>query len=151
MTNRHCMPGRSKGPATLLALALGLGLAAPPAARADTWDEAQAAFADLDDGRGLQRLAQAAQEGDVRAMHAWALALMHGPRLFPGRLQADAGQAARWFDALARHCVRQRAQAGGGAAGEADPACPGPRTALSSDRLPQAASSTSSGLGTRLP
>lgn len=145
MTSRHCMPGRPHATATLLALALGLGLAAPPAARADTWDDAQAAFADRDDGLGLQRLAQAAQEGDARAMHAWALALKHGPRLFPGRLSTDAGQAGHWFDRLARHCVLLRAQADGGTTGPADPACPAPPTRRAADPPPGASSS----LGTR--
>jgi len=125
----------------LLAAALALGLAAPTLAwagtwaepsagtwaepSAGTWAEAQEAFADLDDARGLQRLAQAAQEGDVRAMQAWALALKHGPALFPGRLRADPAQAAHWFDRLARHCLAARARADDGRPGPVAPACPG--------------------------
>ena len=128
-------------------LVWGLGLIGLPAAQAGTWEDAQAAFADLDDGLGLQRLAQAAQEGDVRAMHAWALALRHGPQLFPERLRADPALAAHWFDQLARRCGHLRAPADGSAPDTANPACPGAQAMPSTDRVP----GLSSRLGTRRP
>ena len=97
-----------------MAVALLLGVACAVAARAGTWDDAQAAFSDFDDGVGLRLLERAAQEGDARAMLAWGLALKHRQRLFPGWLQADAGQAGPWFDKLARHCALQQARPGEG-------------------------------------
>ena len=98
-----------------------LGVACAAAAQAGTWDDAQAAFAEFDDGVGLQLLERAAQEGDARAMHAWSLALKHGQRLFPGWLHADAGQAGPWFDKPARHCALPQARPGEGACGPVTP------------------------------
>jgi TPR repeat protein len=91
--------------------------------RAGTWDEAQQAFAEYNDAAGLRLLHQAADEGDVRAMQAWGLALLHGPRLFPGLLKSDPARAGTWFDKVAQHC---------GALGEqhAEGLCPA-RSALS--------------------
>ena len=88
--------------------ALLLALACAQPACASTWDDAQDAFAQHADAAGLQLLARAAAEGDARAMQAWGLALLHGPRLFPGLLQADARRAAEWFDRLAGHCGADR-------------------------------------------
>jgi len=95
-------------PACAAAAALLLGLACAQPACAGTWDAAQDAFAQHADAAGLQLLARAAGEGDARAMQAWGLALRHGPRLFPGLLQADARLAADWFDRLAAHCRTPR-------------------------------------------
>jgi hypothetical protein len=85
-----------------------LGLACLQPASASTWDDAQDAFLHHADAAGLRLLARAAGEGDARAMQAWGLALLHGPRLFPGLLQADAKRAAAWFDRLAGHCGVER-------------------------------------------
>ena len=90
------------------AAALLLALACLQPASADTWDEAQDAFLQHADAAGLRLLARAAGEGDARAMQAWGLALLHGPRLFPGLLQADARGAVEWFDRLAGHCSAPR-------------------------------------------
>lgn len=130
-------------------LTLALGLACLPAAQATPWDDAQSAFAEFDDRQGLRLLAQAAQAGDARAMHAWALALRHGPRLFPGILRADAAQAAVWFDRVARHCLLQRVQVDV-AAPDAAP-CSGLPSPRNTGLAPEAASTSSSGLGTRRP
>ena len=94
--------------ATRIAAALVFTLSA--SAHAGTWGDAQSAFADYNDAAGLKLLQQAAQEGDARAVQAWGLALLHGPRLFPGLLQADRSAAAVWFEKLAQHCAAAPAE-----------------------------------------
>lgn len=74
-------------------------------AAASTWDDAQDAFANYNNTSGLKLLEQAAEEGDLRAMQAWGLALLHGQRLFPTLLKAQPSQAADWFDRVTRHCA----------------------------------------------
>jgi rhodanese-related sulfurtransferase len=69
-------------------------------AQADDWNQAQAAFAELDDRAAVDRLRRAAVAGDQRAQFALALALQHGDRLFPGVLPSDAAEAARWRQAV---------------------------------------------------
>ena len=114
---------RWSGRNTAFAATLALSVAAMASARAGTWDDAQRAFADYNDPAGLALLQQAAQEGDARAMQAWGLALLHGPKLFPGRLQADTAQARIWLDKLAQHCVVAAAPV----AAPVESACPPPR------------------------
>jgi rhodanese-related sulfurtransferase len=69
-------------------------------AQADDWNQAQAAFAELDDRAAVDHLRRAAVAGDQRAQFALALALQHGDRLFPGVLPSDAAEAARWRQAV---------------------------------------------------
>ncbi len=69
-------------------------------AHANDWDQAQAAFAELDDRAAVGHLQRAAAAGDSRAQLALALALRHGDRLFPGVVQTDLAAAARWRQAL---------------------------------------------------
>lgn len=83
--------------AGLLASLAGAGTAAP----ADAWDEAQAAFRELDDRRAFVHLRRAAEGGDARAKLALGLALRFGERLFPGVLKADAAESAYWLDQVA--------------------------------------------------
>lgn len=89
-------PARHWAAACLLAHAAWLTLPA----HADDWDQAQAAFAELDDRAAFGHLQRAATAGDPRAQLALALALSHGDRLFPGVVQTDLAAAARWQQAL---------------------------------------------------
>lgn len=79
-------------------LAQAAALAFP--AQADNWDQAQAAFSDLDDRAAMAHLRRAAEAGDARAQRALALALQHGDRLFPGVLKTDLAAAERWRRAV---------------------------------------------------
>lgn len=73
---------------------------------AGTWDSAQEAFRAYDDSRGLRLLEQAAEEGDVRAVQAWTLSLLHGQRLFPRLVKADDRQILAWLEGVAERCGR---------------------------------------------
>lgn len=86
------------------ALSIVWSAALPATARADDWADAQAAFGEYDDRRGLALLERAALAGDARAQLAWGLALRHGEKLFPS-LKADPAAAKVWLDraAAARH------------------------------------------------
>jgi hypothetical protein len=101
MTKDMPIPQRLR--ALTITLAIGWSVALPSAA--STWDDAQDAFANYNDTSGLKLLEQAAEEGDLRAMQAWGLALLHGQRLFPTLLKAQPSQAAVWFDRVSRHCA----------------------------------------------
>ncbi|MBL8345989.1 MAG: hypothetical protein JNN03_11145 [Rubrivivax sp.] len=79
--------------AVVLASLAGAGTAA----RADAWDDAQAAFSEFDDRRAFVHLRRAAEEGDARARVALGLALRFGERLYPGALKADAKESAHWL------------------------------------------------------
>lgn len=83
--------------ACLWALAASATFAAPPA---DDWQQAQAAFAELDDRAAFVHLQRAAAAGDSRAQQALALAYRHGDRLFPGVLATDLQASARWQQTL---------------------------------------------------
>jgi hypothetical protein len=98
------LPVRIAGPCAGLLVALSLSWVSLPA-RADIWGEAQEAFAEYDDARGLWLLAQAAEAGDVRAMRALGLALRHGPRLFPVMQRADLVRSAYWLNRARAVCV----------------------------------------------
>jgi len=89
-------------------------------AHADDWDDAQAAFSDYDNATGLALLERAAHQGDVRAMHAWGLALLHGRRLFPNMPTGNPRRAAEWFDRAALLCARTPASQ----VEQADSRCP---------------------------
>lgn len=78
-------PLKAKSPAT------------PPMAVAGDWADAQAAFAEYDDRRGLALLERAALACDARAQLAWGLALRYGDKLFPG-LAADPAAARIWLE-----------------------------------------------------
>jgi rhodanese-related sulfurtransferase len=93
--------------AAVLSIAIVVAAAVPATARADDWADAQAAFDEYDDRRGLALLERAALGGDARAQLAWGLALRHGKRLFAG-LAADPAAAKLWLDraAAADHGAR---------------------------------------------
>jgi hypothetical protein len=76
----------------------------PLPGHAGTWDRAQAAFSEYDDLTGLKLLQQAAEEGDVRAVQAWTLSLLHRQRLFPRLVKADNRQVLAWLEGVAEHC-----------------------------------------------
>ncbi len=82
------------------AVAWVLGFATCTGARAGDWADAQAAFYEYDDQRGLALLERAALAGDARAQLAWGLALRHGAKLFAG-LDADPIAAKIWLDRAA--------------------------------------------------
>jgi rhodanese-related sulfurtransferase len=84
------------GSALLACVALFLGVVSAGHARAGEWEDAQAAFVDLDDRRGLELLERGAQAGDARAQLAWGLALHHGGKVFPG-LAANPQAAKAWL------------------------------------------------------
>jgi TPR repeat protein len=70
--------------------------------QAGDWEDAQAAFSEYDDANGLRLLERAAHQGDLRAMQAWGMALLHGPKLFATLNKADPKQAVRWLDQVAQ-------------------------------------------------
>lgn len=94
--SRPARPAYRLASACLLALAAGLAFPT----HASDWDQAQEAFAELDDRAARGHLRRAAAAGDARAQQAWALALRHGERLFPGMVQTDLAAAERWRQAL---------------------------------------------------
>jgi rhodanese-related sulfurtransferase len=94
--SRPARPACRLASACLLALAAGVAFPT----QADDWEQAQEAFAELDDRAALGHLRSAAAAGDARAERALALALRHGERLFPGLAQTDLAAAGRWPQAL---------------------------------------------------
>ena len=79
-------------------------------AQADDWDQAQAAFTELNDRSAFEHLKRAAAAGDARAQLALALALRQGEKLFAGAVQTDRAAARRWQLALGQPALLPASQ-----------------------------------------
>ncbi len=85
--------------ALVATLVIGLGTFGS-FARADAWDEAQAAFAEHKDRAAFEALRRGASEGDPRAQLALGLALRHA-HLFGGAITRNDALSSHWLDKAA--------------------------------------------------